>query len=189
MIDIETMGRTPDAVITAIAAARFDIMTGIIDDEFYEVVDWKRQPGRVIEPDTVSWWMEQDRAAREEFSKPGLNLDLTLECLARFIERDDMENNEIIWVNNPEFDISILTHAYYNVPMRSALYDASPPWKFWNIRDCRTLRAVAKEIVNHKDFERGEKHNALENVRYQIRYVSAMWLALKDQGPNIKRGE
>ena len=103
MIDIETMGRTPDAVITAIAAARFDIMTGIIDDEFYEVVDWKRQPGRVIEPDTVSWWMEQDRAAREEFSKPGLNLDLTLECLARFIERDDTENNEIVWTWSCQF--------------------------------------------------------------------------------------
>jgi hypothetical protein len=46
-----------------------------------------------------------------------------------------------------------LEHAY-------KVCDLTPPWKFWNLRDTRTLYDIGK--VNLKDFEKsGVPHNSL----------------------------
>ncbi|MFA5379904.1 MAG: 3'-5' exoribonuclease, partial [Dehalococcoidia bacterium] len=38
-LDLETMGNGPDAAIIAIGAVEFSLETGLLGQEFYEVVD------------------------------------------------------------------------------------------------------------------------------------------------------
>ena len=180
MIDIETLGKTPDAVITSIAAGRFDIETGALEDIFYQCIDWQNQPGRIIDATTVQWWFRQDEDARLTLSASvGIQLGIALELLRKFIEKTGLGKEEIIWVNGPEFDISILTNAYQNDPLNKQVNNGHTPWEFWNTRDCRTMRAVTKGIVDKNDFNRGQEHDALDDVKFQIQYVSAMWQALR----------
>lgn len=54
-------------------------------------------------------------------------------------------------------------------------------WKFYSVRDCRTVEDMAQGLVCRKDIERrGDHHNALDDAVYQAEYISAMWKALKN---------
>ncbi len=55
------------------------------------------------------------------------------------------------------------------------------PWRYYNDRDVRTIVELGKAI----DFDartaipfEGERHNALDDARYQAKYVSVIWQKL-----------
>jgi len=79
-----------------------------------------------------------------------------------------------VWGNGATFDISILEAAYRQrgIPI---------PWAFWNIRDVRTIAALAWPHVkkDHTEFV-GVPHRALDDAKHQARYVSAMWQHLRN---------
>jgi hypothetical protein len=60
MIDIETLGLEPGSVILSIGAVAFgmDRKPDMPMKEFYVELDTK-QPQRVVDLDTVKWWMDQ----------------------------------------------------------------------------------------------------------------------------------
>jgi hypothetical protein len=72
MLDLETMGTSPNAAIVAIGAVKFDPGTGELGGRFYQVVDLASSvaAGCVIDPDTVLWWMRQSPEARAMFDAP-----------------------------------------------------------------------------------------------------------------------
>ena len=67
MIDLETLGTTPDAVILSIGGVKFDPNGDRIFDEFiYKLdIDEQQQRGRTTNEDTMSWWATQPRAVIE----------------------------------------------------------------------------------------------------------------------------
>lgn len=167
-IDLETLDVVPTAHILAIGAAKFDIETGEIIDKFYRVMPMTPQLGRSISPDTVGWWMKQSEEARNAITN-GVWIDLlvSLNSLRTFVGSD---NN--VWGNGATFDISILENAYS--------FDI--PWNFYQVRDMRTIVALAEEISNAFDkhtvpFE-GEKHNAIADAIHQAKVISASYKAL-----------
>ena len=65
--------------------------------------------------------------------------------------------------------------------IRDRFFD-EPPWKFWNVRDVRTVVDLAKPFRNlKKDYKRkGTHHNALDDAIFQASYVSDMTQALQN---------
>lgn len=171
MIDLETLGNTPNAAFIALGAVVFDPNKsdgGIYEmpKTFYERVDWESAcKGRSISPSTVKWWMQQSNDARAEILREGQPLLYVLESFAAWLPED-----AIVWGNGATFDISILQDAY----------GERAPWKFWNVRDVRTVVDMAYPEIDRSQFAfLGTPHHALHDAIHQAQYVSAMWSALR----------
>ncbi|ELP9348112.1 3'-5' exoribonuclease, partial [Escherichia coli] len=170
MIDLETMGKNPDAPIISIGAIFFDPQTGEMGPEFSKTIDLETAGG-VIDRDTIKWWLKQSREAQSAILTDEIPLDDALLQLREFIDENSGEFFVQVWGNGATFDNVILRRSYerQGIPC---------PWRYTNDRDVRTM--VALGLVMDFDarttipFE-GERHNALNDARYQAKYVSAIW--------------
>ncbi|EHE8222811.1 exonuclease [Escherichia coli] len=173
MIDLETMGKNPDAPIISIGAIFFDPQTGDMGPEFSKTIDLETAGG-VIDRDTIKWWLKQSREAQSAIMADEIPLDDALLQLREFIDENSGEFFVQVWGNGANFDNTILRRSYerQGIPC---------PWRYYNDRDVRTIVELGKAI----DFDartaipfEGERHNALDDARYQAKYVSAIWQKL-----------
>ncbi|EFA5336042.1 exonuclease [Escherichia coli] len=173
MIDLETMGKNPDAPIISIGAIFFDPQTGDMGPEFSKTIDLETAGG-VIDRDTIKWWLKQSREAQSAIMTDEIPLDDALLQLREFIDENSGEFFVQVWGNGANFDNTILRRSYerQGIPC---------PWRYCNDRDVRTIVELGKAI----DFDartaipfEGERHNALDDARYQAKYVSAIWQKL-----------
>ncbi|EOS0118539.1 3'-5' exoribonuclease, partial [Escherichia coli] len=74
MIDLETMGKNPDAPINALAGKFFDPATGEMGPEFSKTIDLDTAGG-VIDRDTIKWWLKQSREAQSALLTDEIPLD------------------------------------------------------------------------------------------------------------------
>ncbi|EOO0010259.1 3'-5' exoribonuclease, partial [Escherichia coli] len=167
MIDLETMGKNPDAPIISIGAIFFDPQTGDMGPEFSKTIDLETAGG-VIDRDTIKWWLKQSREAQSAIMSDEIPLDDALLQLREFIDENSGEFFVQVWGNGANFDNTILRRSYerQGIPC---------PWRYYNDRDVRTIVELGKAI----DFDartaipfEGERHNALDDARYQAKYVS-----------------
>ncbi|CAD6103601.1 3'-5' exoribonuclease [Escherichia coli] len=170
MIDLETMGKNPDAPIISIGAIFFDPQTGDMGPEFSKTIDLDTAGG-VIDRDVIKWWLKQSREAQSAIMTDEIPLDDALLQLREFIDENSGEFFVQVWGNGANFDNVILRRSYerQGIPC---------PWRYCNDRDVRTIVELGKAI----DFDartaipfEGERHNALDDARYQAKYVSAIW--------------
>ncbi|HAV8993263.1 TPA: exonuclease [Escherichia coli] len=173
MIDLETMGKNPDAPIISIGAIFFDPQTGDMGPEFSKTIDLDTAGG-VIDRDVIKWWLKQSRETQSAILTDEIPLDDVLLQLREFIDENSGEFFVQVWGNGANFDNVILRRSYerQGIPC---------PWRYHNDRDVRTLVELGKAI----DFDartaipfEGERHNALDDARYQAKYVSAIWQKL-----------
>ncbi|GEI86062.1 exonuclease [Escherichia coli] len=173
MIDIETMGKNPNAAIISIGAIFFDPQTGDMGPEFSKTIDLDTAGG-VIDRDVIKWWLKQSREAQSAILTDEIPLDDALLQLREFIAENSGEFFVQVWGNGANFDNVILRRSYerQGIPC---------PWRYYNDRDVRTIVELGKAI----DFDartaipfEGERHNALDDARYQAKYVSAIWQKL-----------
>nr|WP_318526653.1 3'-5' exoribonuclease [Escherichia coli] len=173
MIDIETMGKNPNAAIISIGAIFFDPQTGDMGPEFSKTIDLDTAGG-VIDRDVIKWWLKQSREAQSAILTDEIPLDDALLQLREFIDENSGEFFVQVWGNGANFDNTILRRSYerQGIPC---------PWRYYNDRDVRTIVELGKAI----DFDartaipfEGERHNALDDARYQAKYVSAIWQKL-----------
>ncbi|EJY0281677.1 3'-5' exoribonuclease, partial [Escherichia coli] len=83
MIDLETMGKNPDAPINALAGKFFDPATGEMGPEFSKTIDLETAGG-VIDRDTIKWWLKQSREAQSAILTDEIPLDDALLQLREF---------------------------------------------------------------------------------------------------------
>ena len=173
MIDLETMGKNPDAPIISIGAIFFDPQTGDMGPEFSKTIDLETAGG-VIDRDTIKWWLKQSREAQSAIMTDEIPLDDALLQLREFIDENSGEFFVQVWGNGANFDNTILRRSYER-------QEIPCPWRYYNDRDVRTIVELGKAI----DFDartaipfEGERHNALDDARYQAKYVSAIWQKL-----------
>ncbi len=173
MIDLETMGKNPDSPIISIGAIFFDPQTGDMGPEFSKTIDLDTAGG-VIDRDVIKWWLKQSREAQSAIMTDEIPLDDALLQLREFIDENSGEFFVQVWGNGANFDNTILRRSYerQGIPC---------PWRYYNDRDVRTIVELGKAI----DFDartaipfEGERHNALDDARYQAKYVSAIWQKL-----------
>jgi len=159
MVDLETFGTTPNAVITSIGAVRFDPYGTWIDTWAFHIhVAVASQPRRSIDAGTVLWWLQQSDAARNALvsgQDAAADLTLALEAFASFVDGADE-----IWCNGASFDLPTLAHAFAEVGDKT-------PWAYWQERDLRTLKALNPQRIERS----GTAHHALDDALHQARLV------------------
>ncbi|EHH4588877.1 exonuclease, partial [Escherichia coli] len=134
MIDLETMGKNPDAPINALAGKFFDPATGEMGPEFSKTIDLETAGG-VIDRDTIKWWLKQSREAQSAILTDEIPLDDALLQLREFIDENSGEFFVQVWGNGANFDNVILRRSYerQGIPC---------PWRYTNDRDVRTMVAL-----------------------------------------------
>ncbi|ENY7424411.1 3'-5' exoribonuclease [Escherichia coli] len=172
-VDLETMGKNPDAPIISIGAIFFDPQTGDMGPEFSKTIDIDTAGG-VIDRDTIKWWLKQSREAQSAIFTDEIPLDDALLQLREFINENSGESFVQIWGNGANFDNVILRRSYerQGIPC---------PWRYYNDRDVRTIvelgNAIGFDVRMAIPFE-GVPHNALDDARHQAKQVSAIWQRL-----------
>jgi DNA polymerase III epsilon subunit-like protein len=153
MVDLETLGLNPGAAILSIGAVKFD--RDGLGDEFHQNVSLEscQEVGLEIDADTLEWWLGQDESVQGVLTG-GNQLSRVLHDFTAFYDGSDE-----IWAYSPQFDCSILAHAYDVTERRK-------PWTYRDERDCRTLASLSV----WPDMEQeGELHDALADAKYQAR--------------------
>ena len=179
MIDMETLGTSPDSVILAIGACRFNAWKEdeIDDDGFYCVLDINSQTsaGRHIDENTLRWWLTQSNEAQKVFFEP--NKESLDDALQHFIDWNDKREMHP-WSMGADFDLPMLGHA-----MHTRGFEI--PWQFWNSNCVRTYKKLPGAAEVFAATERlGTHHNALHDAIHQARAVQRINKAL---WPNQKR--
>jgi hypothetical protein len=165
MIDLETLGTGTDAVVLSIGAVFFDIERNELGPTFIvqPEVESQIKKGRVMDPDTIKWWMSQGEAAKQVFKDQTLPTQHTLNLLSQFCRLNTESLKELkVWGNGSSFDISILESMYKN-------FDLKQPWGYNGVMDLRTFR----RFVGNMDrvVKLGTDHNALDDAKSQALYV------------------
>lgn len=158
MLDLETLGNRPGAVIVAIGAVEFH--GGEIIKEFYLRVDADScvAIGLKLDVSTVMWWLKQSDIARMEITKQGKPIRDALAEFSKWIPYDDCR----VWGNGASFDNTLLAEAYSRARLPI-------PWKFWNERCYRTVKNLHLDVPFA--FETGTQHNALDDAKAQARHL------------------
>lgn len=153
MIDIETLGTTPDAHILTIAAQIFDpLQKDWLGQSYYARIDFESQENRRIEQGTLEWWATQKESQTEAFAEDNrIPLDQALTELGRLIWQ-----SKRIWANGSNFDMTILEDAYKS-------YNMALPWQYFHVRDARTVYSLVPNLEKYP-----ASHHALEDCRRQI---------------------
>lgn len=161
MVDLETMSTRNHASILVIGAIKFDRngQNSSLDnmETFYKriEIDSCKELGLDVDRDTMNWWSTQpDYIYEEAFKKERVPLKRALSEFSRWFR-----GCNLIWCQGANFDIPILSEAYARCDMKT-------PWKFWNVRDTRTVF----DICNFKmsDLPDFNKHHALYDCLRQI---------------------
>ena len=174
MLDLETLGQRPGAVIVSIGAWAFNVEDPQNGVPFYMRINPQSciDVGLRMDPSTVLWWLQQNDVARREFA--GLEEAFALQkVLLQFGEW--MANwNRIgqhgprVWGNGATFDNVLLTSAYAACKMQT-------PWSYHADRCYRTLRALYPDVDLPP--ATGIQHHALEDAKWQALHLAAIFQA------------
>lgn len=174
MLDIETLSTTTNSVILTIGAIKFSRYKTLKsikkDDLFYRRVDISSciKLDMDISEKTIDWWYQQNEECRNEAFNKNQRYSID-KVLKEFNEWFGL--SKYIWSHGDDFDITILKNAYDKCKL-------TPPWKYWNTRDTRTLFDITS--INLKTFVGTNRHHPLYDCLYQI-------LALQDSFKILKK--
>lgn len=168
MIDTETLGTDPTCVVLSIGAVTFNPKGDGVISKFSikPSVDEQLAFGRTISEDTMAWWANQPRHAQEEaFSEHDrVPYKDAMEQLHKFCW-----NNDYPWSHGAPFDIVLMESCWRDHKMQA-------PWKFWNVRDTRTLFDITN--VSLKDDKYVTTHVAVEDAVRQAIIVQKAYKKL-----------
>ena len=176
VLDLETLGTEPGCPILSIGACAFDLDYDNFR-VFYRKIHLAYQPTDKISVDTLSWWMEQDRAAQAAAWIKGEDAENYYAALQLFgiwvdsIKKITGGAGITIWGNSSSFDNEILRAAYKHCGVEA-------PWTFREDRDFRTLRALYKEKVPEPEFI-GIRHHAKYDAMHEAKWLKLILQRMK----------
>lgn len=178
LVDLETLGTGPGAVIASIGAVMFDPMGEGVIEPFYLVVDIQSclDAGLTVTGDTLYWWLDQGEEARRSLlASPRVRhpLRVILDTFTRWYPTGSK-----LWAYGATFDPVILASAYRQLGLVE-------PYTYRDIRCARTLLALA----NLPKSEPILGHHALNDAIFHARDVQRAYQSLKGAAseaiPNI----
>ena len=162
MVDLETLGTSPNSHILSIGACTMDG-----SQTFYQAVG---EQDRRIDFDTVRWWLGQSKEAQDVFNHCVQADSLSL-ALGKFSNwfKEVGDKDSKIWSHGATFDVSMLEDAFRSVGQEI-------PWAFWNVRDTRTLIDASQFMfkTDFKPMRKGTHHNALDDALFQAEWMRAI---------------
>ena len=180
VVDLETLGKGPRAVIGEIGVVIVDVERLVAVDEFYCRVDIG-QP-RERDDSTLAWWERQridsPLAWKEMFAAPNrLFIADALNALKRFLSRHFPCAIAVeLMGNGPEFDNVILDNAYQQ-------WGVELPWSFRGNQSLRTVVLMGRLLLDidpkfQIEFD-GIRHHALHDARHEATYLISILRSFK----------
>jgi 3'-5' exoribonuclease Rv2179c-like domain len=175
MIDTETLGTRPGAVVLAAALVRFndEASTSLNLDSGEQ-----QRLGLTVDQATLDWWQQQGADVLALSTANPVPLVPALQHISAWIA----------WAAGGSTDFLIWCHgASFDCPLLEAVYKAAGvpcPWNFWQIRDTRTLYDLAG--INVKDYAVPPPHIALNDAIGQTRAaVAALKVIAERRGVTV----
>jgi len=167
MIDLETLATTPNAAILTIGACKFDPRGRDVHSTYYEriVLETQEDYGRVINEDTLTWWSQQDPQIQEDAFGEGTDRIDLKDAMKKLYTFGLGTTN--VWSHGSVFDVVIIEDI-------CRTFQQAVTWKFWEVRDTRTLFDFADVSVRIEG-----KHNALTDAVAQAHAVQQSYQKLK----------
>ena len=164
MLDLETWGKRPGCAIRSVGAVSFNPHGAERGTGFYANISREscEALGLHVDPSTEKWWSEQSPEARSRLEQNQRPLQEVVEELHEKFYSSGIEQ---VWSQGAGFDVPIWEEA-------SRVLGAIVPWKFWNVRDTRTIYWAA-DLDTRTVPRLGTHHDALEDARYQVACVQA----------------
>lgn len=165
MLDIETIGTRPGAVILSVALVRF---TDEAQATLNLSIPDQEALGLVKDPATAAWWTGQEAQHPGAWAAATSNpvpLATALPYLASWFAWAEPDVwQRMIWCHGATFDAPLLGAVFEKAGLE-------PPWKFWNIQCTRTLYNLAG--VDTKAYAVPPPHIALNDAVGQVRAANA----------------
>jgi exodeoxyribonuclease VIII len=180
MLDLETLGTNPGAVITQIGVSAFNSRVGAADlnvPDPFKLIHVAPQSaldlGMHVSWDTIAWWLTQNEEARIAMASkmPRWSLPDALKTLDEWIGHYCSPRFNI-WGNGSNFDVVLLEDAYRRVKRK-------PVWDFRNIRDMRTIVDLCPSDLKVKP---EVAHNAAADAKAQALTVQNCYSWLGARG-------
>lgn len=167
MVDLETLGNSPNAPVFDIGVVHFDPQAREILGHTEIAVRITESDG--IDPSTVAWWMQQSEPARLAAAskiETGQRPEAAYAELSRFIHDRCPSRREVrVWGNGATFDNVILDARYRKLGI-------TPAWTYSGHRCFRTLVNLLPSKV--EGVERvGVYHSGLDDAMYQTNVLLA----------------
>ncbi|EPS0409735.1 3'-5' exonuclease [Shigella sonnei] len=176
VLDVESLGKGERAFLASIGAVARNVISGKELGTFYTRIDTTiEQPGRERDAGTLQWWesvlASGNKAAYDEIfdaSLPRGTLTRALESLAAFFDMISAHCKPGSYIqvmgNGPEFDNSIVTHAYESNGMQV-------PWTFRVNQSMRTMVWMGRLLLDidpkYTVPFHGVQHHALDDARHE----------------------
>lgn len=193
MLDLETLGKGPDAVIVAIGAVAFSTNAAPLTDYynqnghesyddiinmpmrlFYREINIESalKFGLRIDGSTLEWWFQQSEEARKIFKNQQhlTTLESALQdfCTWRAV---NVGNGDMrLWGNGATFDNVIFENAFRACGIKF-------PFIYQDHMCYRTMKRLG--LVSHFDY-RGTAHNALDDAINQAIYLQHIYKKFKE---------
>jgi exodeoxyribonuclease VIII len=165
MINLETLGTDPEAMILSLGAVKFDPLAKLIEETFHTAVDLLQAPrnayGLTIDPGMLFWWLQPERSrARVALSEtPKADLASVLDGFALWFGNLSLP----VWGNGVAFNNVILRNAFEAMNMDC-------PWFHDEDRCYQTLKNLFPEVT--ADSTPGlTAHSALDNAIHQTEHL------------------
>lgn len=161
MIDLETLGLKPDAMILSVGAVVFDVDRDL-GEEFYMEIEPETYRGS-IDISTLRFWFQQ--AAKGNLPPlDGANAAFRVAGeLFQWLDSYNTETTELVlWANGTDFDIPKLTRLVNK-------HSTFLPWKYSNVRDYRTVAKLLGTFGEKP--EKSGHHNALADAKWQAKHL------------------
>ena len=128
MIDIETLGTGPDAVVLSVGAVKFNPYNNQephVKTLWKPDIDQQTAANRSVLDSTLAWWAKQPAHIQDEaFSEEGrMPLAQFMGELNKYLVGVDK-----IWCQGPQFDMVILENLFNQ-------FNHHTGWAFWQIMD------------------------------------------------------
>lgn len=170
MMDLETWGTRSGSALRSVGAVVFDPKeTGVDAETFYANIDRQScsDMGLTEDASTVAWWDRQSAEAEATLAVDQRPLREVVRDFNRWFRATGCAH---VWSHGASFDVVLWEWA-------CLACDEKEPWKFWDVRDTRTLYHLAG--VDLKSVPRdGVHHNALDDAVHQARCVQLAYQTL-----------
>jgi exodeoxyribonuclease VIII len=161
------MAVSPNAVVLSLGAVHFNPYGNGYGDKLYFRINIDDQDalGREVDPNTITWWSQQDPVVMEEAFSPDNRISL-VDAIDQF--HKFAWGCDAFWAHGSIFDIVIIENIYKQL-------GKPVPWQYWQIRDTRTLFDLGVD----PDMPKGGKHDALQDAIRQSVGVQTVYAKLK----------
>ena len=176
MVDLETLGTDPDAVVIQLSGVVYDRKTGKTMEEFDEFISPKSalDAKLTISASAMKWWFQQDQRVFKKIIlgavSKGKDITEVLNHFNNFLEdvKTKYKTNSIhLWGNGTMSDNVWIDNCYRNTNVKN-------PFKYFEHKDVRTLVQLGEDILGRDcrddiKFE-GLEHDALADCYHQIKF-------------------